>query len=305
MKKRKRSVRKVVLLVSALVFVIFILFPVMIAIFAKGDGGIGNVALIPINGQITGNGGSQLGISMLSSKDVVKFIEKADENKFVKVILLEINSPGGSAVASDEIASAVKNAKKPVVSLIREVGASGGYWIASASDYVIANKMSITGSIGVISSYLEFSGLFDKYGVEYERLVAGKYKDVGTPFRELNEDEREMLQLKINKIHDFFIDEIAKNRGLSKSQVKKLATGEIFLGVEALKEGLIDQLGDKKTVEEYIKKKYKLEKIEIVEYKKKVSLLDVFGSILSEGFVNIGKGIGSVFISSNNQVMMI
>ena len=107
---------------------------------------------------------------------------------------MEINSPGGSAVASDEIATAVKNAKKPVISLIREVGASGGYWVASASDYIIANRMSITGSIGVISSYLEFSGLMEKYGVGYERLVAGENKDLLTPYKKLEADQKALVQ---------------------------------------------------------------------------------------------------------------
>ena len=88
-----------------------------------------------------------------------------EENKDIKAIVLEINSPGGSAVASDEIASAVKKSNKPTVAVIREAGASGGYWIASSTDHIIANRMSITGSIGVISSYLEFSGLIEKYWV--------------------------------------------------------------------------------------------------------------------------------------------
>ena len=175
MKKRDVNSRfrlKPVLLTAAAVFIVlFLVIPLM---FASFDGSkIGNVALIPIEGMITVNGAAGFGASGASSSDVVKFIEKADENTQVQVILLEINSPGGSAVASDEIAAAVKNTEKPVVALIREAGASGGYWIASAADYVIANRMSITGSIGVISSYLEFSGLMEQYGVGYERLVAG------------------------------------------------------------------------------------------------------------------------------------
>src|SRR3989338_10593850 len=99
----------------------------------------------------------------------------------------------------------------------------------------------------------------DKYGVGYERLVAGEVKDAGTPFRQLNNKERDLLQQKLNTIHDFFIQEVATNRKLSESSVRTIATGEFYLGVEALELGLVDELGDKNTVEEYIKKTYGLD----------------------------------------------
>ena len=191
MKKReeKRSkLRSILLTICAVLFVVFFIIPIAISSFSNFD--YGNVALIPIEGIITGSGGSYLGSSTISSKSIVEFIEEADKSDNIDAIVLEINSPGGSAVASDEIAEAVKNAKKPVVSFIREVGASGGYWVASASDYIIANRMSITGSIGVISSYLEFSGLMEKYGVGYERLVAGENKDLLSPYTKLEKTKK-------------------------------------------------------------------------------------------------------------------
>ena len=130
----------------------------------------GNVALIPIQGVIVGSEDSEfLFESVTSSQDAVEFIEKADKNPSIKAIILEINSPGGSAVASEEIANAVRKTNKTTVAWIREVGASGAYWVASASDKIVASPMSITGSIGVISSYLEFSKLFEKYGVPQRR----------------------------------------------------------------------------------------------------------------------------------------
>src|SRR3989338_2223036 len=139
----------------------------------------GNVALIPIDGIILGSDDSEfLFESITSSLDAVELIEKADKNPNIKAIILEINSPGGSAVASEEIAKAVQKTNKTTVAWIREVGASGAYWVASSSDYVIANRVSITGSIGVIASYLEFPGFLEKYNVTYRRLVSGKYKDI-------------------------------------------------------------------------------------------------------------------------------
>ena len=300
----KRSRNKTILLtLIATLFIIFVIVPISLSTFNRVK--MGNVALIPIEGVITGNGGGSLGQTYLSSKNIVEFIEEADKNNQVKVILLEINSPGGSAVASDEIATAVKNAKKPVVSLIREVGASGGYWVASATEYIVANRMSITGSIGVISSYLEFSDLMQKYGVGYEQLTAGENKDLGTPYRKLSTNEKNILQKKIDKIHGFFIKEVAENRGLNEEKVRYIATGEFYLGVEALEFGLIDELGDKKSVEEYIKKKYDLEEVTYANYEVSQGLFDIFSGVASNFFFNIGEGIGSIFVSDRNQLLLI
>src|SRR3989338_4526386 len=268
MKKRGTEPSKtkaIVLTIVAVLVFVFIILPLAISLF---DGSkVGNVASIPIEGPITGDGGNYLGSPTASSVEIVAFIKEAGTDPQIKVILVEINSPGGSAVASDEIASALKKTEKPVVALIREVGASGGYWIASAADQIIANKMSITGSIGVISSYLEFSGLMEEYGVGYEQLTAGKYKDMGVPYRKLQDEEKDIFQSKLNTIHRFFKEEIAENRKLSEQAVEQLATGEFFLGVEALSLGLVDELGDKAAVEEYLKNVHGLESVDYVEYR--------------------------------------
>ncbi len=288
------------LIIGIAVLVIFVILPLLFSLF---DGSkIGNIALIPITGPITVTGGTSLGSATVSSEKIVEFIEEADKNKQIKIIVLEINSPGGSAVASDEIATAVKKAEKPVIALIREVGASGGYWVASAADYIVANRMSITGSIGVISSYLEFSQLMEDYGVGYERLVAGKYKDLGTPLKKLEEDEKTILQNKLDKIHQYFIEEIAANRKLDIAAVEKLATGEFFLGVEAYNFGLVDELGDKKTAEEYLKKKYAITKPDYVIYEQETSLLDLFAGVFSDFFFQIGEGFGSTVIKTKTDL---
>src|SRR3972149_2081793 len=154
----------------------------------------GNVAVIPIEGVIMGSDSSGLFEETVTSKDTIKLIEKAEKNPSIKAVLFEINSPGGSAVASEEIANAIRKINKTKAALIREVGASGGYWIASSTDYVVANRVSITGSIGVIASYLEFPGLLGEYNVTYRRLVAGKYKDIGSPFKEMTDEEQKLFQ---------------------------------------------------------------------------------------------------------------
>lgn len=301
--KDRTRLKKVVLTVLGGGMILFFIIPLMFSLF---DGTkTGNVALISITGVITGDGGSYLGSSTISSKTIVSFLKDANKKDKIKAVLLEINSGGGGAVASDEIASQVKKMNKPVVALIREVGASGGYWIASASDHIIANRMSITGSIGVISSYLEFSDLMEKYGVNYERLVAGKYKDLGTSLKELKDEEKKILQSKLDTIHDFFIEEISINRQLSEEKVKKLATGEIFLGVEALNYGLIDELGDKNDAENYIKKLTGLKEIDYLTYSVKKGLLESLAGVISENFFKIGEGIGSVFVKTNNKILWV
>ncbi len=299
-KKVDRSKLKLVLITVAVVlFVLFVIFPVLLFLFSGSESG--NVALIPIEGVI---GESADGFaSGVSSQDIVSFIEEADKNSEVKVILLEINSPGGSAVASDEIAAAVKKTQKPVVALIRESGASGAYWIASATDHIIANRMSITGSIGVISSYLEFSGLMEKYGVGYEQLIAGDHKDLGTPYRKLTTEEKNILQKKLDKIHDFFIEEVATNRKLEVAKVQKIATGEFFLGVEALQLGLVDQLGGKDETEAYIQQQYALPEVNYLTYQHQAGFLDLFSNVLSSFFFKTGEGIGSMLSKQQFNVL--
>ncbi|MBU0460086.1 MAG: signal peptide peptidase SppA [Candidatus Woesearchaeota archaeon] len=290
--------KAILLTIIAVFFIGFVLFPLSMKMF---DGAkFGNVALIPIEGEITSNGGGGLGSQTLSSKTTVNFIEQAEKNPQIEVIYLEINSPGGSPVATDEIVNAIKKTKKPTVALIREVGASGGYWVGSATDYIITNRMSITGSIGVKSSWLEFSGLMDKYGVGYEQVNAGEFKELASPYKQLQNDERVLLERVVNKIHDYFISGVAENRGLSEEQVRKLATGEIFLGVEALDLGLVDQLGDQDTVEEYIKETYGLEKVDFVTYQREISFFELLAGLSTNFAFNIGEGIGSILLNSNS-----
>ena len=293
MENRSR-IKPVLLTILAVLFTLFIIIPILFSLFSSSSP-LGNVARIPIQGVITGDGAGSLGQETVSSSDIVQFIEDADENPAVKVILLEINSPGGSAVASDEIAAAVKRAEKPVIAVIREVGASGGYWIASAADHVIAHRMSITGSIGVISSYLEFSQLMDEYGVGYERLVSGDLKDAGTPFRQLKAEERALLQRKLDTIHGFFIQEVAANRQLPESTVTAIATGEFYLGVEALELGLVDELGDKNTAEEYIKTVYGLDDIDYAVYEPSRGLFDLLSGVFADFSFQMGRGVGRSF----------
>src|SRR3989344_6106806 len=282
----------VIILLAVLGFIAVGILSLFAGVDADSLGG--NVALIPIEGEITGSRdtGLSFGGAVSLSPDIVEMIEKADKNPSIKAIIFEINSPGGSAVASQEIADAVQKTNKTKVAWIREVGASGAYWIASSSDYVVANRASVTGSIGVIASYLEFPGFLDRYNITYRRLVAGKYKDIGSPFKEMTSEEEAVFQESLDEMRDYFVSEVARNRHMNKKDVDKIANGLFYLGAQAKDYGLVDELGGKSEVINYIERKEKI-KAEIVEYKKHRGLIDVLGDALSQSSFYVGKGIGS------------
>jgi len=286
------------LFVLIIIVVLFFISMFIAGIIAFFFGGVdtsairGSVALIPIKGVIMADKSfSYFGEQVLSSTETMKMIEKAEKNENIKAIVFEINSPGGSAVASEEIANAVLKAEKPTIAWIRETGTSGSYWVASSADYVIANRMSIVGSIGVISSYLEFSGLLKDYNVTYQRLVAGKYKDIGSPFKEMGDDEKLLFKERLDEIHNYFVDAVVKNRKLSKKSVDDISTGLFYTGAEAMKIGLVDEIGGKDEVTAYLEKKYGI-KAEYIEYKKKRTFFESLSEVFSSFSFYLGEGVG-------------
>jgi len=273
------------------VFAFFALFILGIFGAAISEGfEVGNVAVIPIEGMITREDSFVKGAN---SQDIVEFIEEANEDSSIEAILLDINSPGGTPVATDEIAQAVKAANKTVVAVISETGASGAFWIATAADRIFANPMSVTGSIGVQASRLEFGGLLADYNVTYRRLIAGKYKDTGSLWREMTPDEQQMYQQLLDKLHSRFIKTVAENRNLNEQKVRSLATGFVFLGSEAKELGLIDELGGKKEALEYLEKKLNIT-AEPVEYERPLTFFEELSGVTSQSFYNMGRGLGSL-----------
>ncbi len=259
----------------------------------------GNVAVIEINGPIVMESDDFLFESAASSEDIADLIKEADENNGIKAIVLAINSPGGSAVASEEIANEIKKTNKTTVAWIKETGTSGAYWIASSTDHIVANRMSITGSIGVIASYLGFSGFIQDHNVTYERLVSGNLKDMGSPLKEMTQEERMLFQKSLQSIHDYFVEQVAENRGMSKKDVERLATGQFYIGEEAKKLGLVDELGSKEEVVNYIYGKIG-EDVVFVDYETDKGFFSSFGSAINRNSFYIGKGIGSSLVAKSN-----
>lgn len=288
---------KIIIILAILSFIVSGFFSLFIE--KDFDSKRGNVALIPIKGIILSEKGSIFGQAIADSPTIVRYIENADKNPKIKAIILEINSPGGSPVATEEIANALKKTNKTKVAWIREIGTSGGYWIASSADTIVASRMSITGSIGVIASYVQFSGLLEDHNVTYERLVAGEYKDLGSPLKQLTMQERKLLQEQIDRLHTYFITTIAENRNLSEEKVRELATGMFYLGQEAKELGLIDIIGGKEEAKEIIEKELNIT-AKIVEYKEEKRLIDLLSGIFSQQSFFVGKGIGSSLLEAKN-----
>lgn len=295
LKSISTSIFNALKIIIGLIILIFFV-SILLGMF-KGNGLDGNVAVIEITGTIVAEKDTNfLFEDVTSSEDIRRLIRRAERNDKIKAIIFKINSPGGSAVASEEIANEVKKLNKTSVAWIREIGTSGAYWIASSSDYIIANRMSITGSIGVIASYLGFSGLLEDHNITYERLVSGNLKDIGSPFKQMTPEERILFQKSLDEIHDYFVEEVANNRNLKKRDVEKIATGQFFIGSEAKKLGLVDELGGRDEVIAYVEEQIG-EDADFVVYEKKKGFLASLSNVFNENSFYIGKGIGNSFFT--------
>lgn len=197
--------------------------------------GGGNVALVKIEGLL------------VSSEHAVEELNDYSGDPSIKAIVLRIDSPGGGVVASQEIYNAVKNAKKEgkkIVVSMGSVAASGGYYIAAAADKIVANPGTITGSIGVKMEFANIEKLLEKIGVKGMVVKAGEFKDIGSPFRDMTDQEKKILQGVIDDVHGQFIEAVAEGRSLPASEVASIADGRIFTGRQALALKLVDQMGD-------------------------------------------------------------
>jgi protease-4 len=184
---------------------------------------------------------------LVTSEHAVEELNAYAEDSSIKAIVLRIDSPGGGVVVSQEIYNAVKNARKAgkkVVASMGTVAASGGYYVAAAADKIVANPGTLTGSIGVKMEFANIEKLLEKIGVRGVVVKAGEYKDVGSPFRDMSEPEKKILQDVIDDVHSQFIKAVAEGRNMQEADVRAIADGRIFTGRQALDLKLVDQLGD-------------------------------------------------------------
>ncbi len=183
---------------------------------------------------------------IIGSESVVDDIERYVRNDRIPAILIRLDTPGGAVAPTQEIYSAVlraRDAGKVVVASMGSVAASGGYYIAAACDSVVANPGTITGSIGVIIDFAEFSRLLDKIGVGFTVIKSGKYKDIGSFSREMTEEERELIRGVIMDTYDQFVEAVATGRNMTPEEVRVYADGRVFTGRQAREYGFVDVLG--------------------------------------------------------------
>jgi len=185
---------------------------------------------------------------ILDSYETVEELKTFADDPLVKAIVIRIDSPGGGVAPSQEIYNAVKRVRrennKTVVASMGTVAASGGYYIAVATDRILANPGTLTGSIGVIMQMANFQELLEKIGVKSVVVKTGKFKDLGSPFRPMVEEERQLLESVMNDTLSQFIEAVAEGRSMDTAEVEQLADGRVFTGRQARSVLLIDEIGD-------------------------------------------------------------
>jgi protease-4 len=239
-----------------------------------------SVVVVPVAGVIDA-GRSGPGDSGGSAEWVVNALKDAREDKNVKAVVLEVDSPGGSITGSDLVHRAVdktRAAGTPVVAFFGTLAASGGYYVSAGADKIVAQPTAITGSIGVIMQTYTVDGLMKKIGVESVTVKTGKFKDMGSPYRGLETEEREMLQEIADEGHARFVSIVAAGRGMDESKAREIADGRILTASQALELGLVDELG---YLEDAIAAAETLSNAAgatVYRYRRPPSVLDLFGA---------------------------
>jgi protease-4 len=206
------------------------------------------IVVVPVEGTIASAESSVGGVQPTATPEGLSdaLRQVADDTSVVAVVL-EINSPGGGVTASDEMHQSILDFKRstdrPVVVSMGDTAASGGYYISTAADRIVANETTLTGSLGVIFQLTNFSEAADKYGISQVVIKSGKFKDIGNTFREMKPEEREVFQSLVNESYDEFVSVISEGRGLSEERVREIADGRIYSGSQAKELGLVDSFG--------------------------------------------------------------
>ena len=236
-----------------------------------------NIAIVYASGQIIDGEGDE---STIGSITLSEALRQAREDKKVKAIVMRVNSPGGSAVASEVIRREVERAakEKPLIVSMGNYAASGGYWISSSSDYIFADPTTLTGSIGVFGTVPNLKGFFnDKLGLTFDEVKTNENSDFGSIAKPLSPYQMKMMQKHVTDTYDDFITLVSTERELRKTFVDSIAQGRVWSGDDAIELGLVDELGGIEEAVAYAAKKANLESYSIKEYPKQE---DIFESLL-------------------------
>ncbi|MCG3120283.1 MAG: hypothetical protein ALAOOOJD_02942 [bacterium] len=229
---------------------------------------------------------------ILDSKHAVDELARFEEDGSIAAVILRINSPGGGVAASQEIYEAAKRVRqrgKFVIASMGSVAASGGYYVACAADTIMANPGTTTGSIGVISEMINMTELLNKIGVRFDVIKSGKYKDSGSPFRPMTEEDRKYFQSYVDDAYQQFVGVVADARHMEKAEVLKHADGRVFTGQQARELGLVDVLG---TYQDAVALAAAVTGIEgrprvVTSHKRKVTIWDLLFGDLEEQVIRL------------------
>lgn len=203
------------------------------------------IAVYYAYGDIYNSASSGISEQCIDATKVIKDLRSLKEDKNVKAVVLRVNSPGGSAFASEQIWYAVSELKKekPVIVSMGDYAASGGYYISCNADTIVAEPTTLTGSIGIFGMFPNVKGLTDKIGLDFDVVKTNQYSDFGMPNRPLNDGEKGLMQMYVNNGYDLFLTRCSEGRGISKEELDKIAQGRVWTGSTAKELGLVDELG--------------------------------------------------------------
>ncbi len=259
-------------------------FPDMMETWSYGRGDC-KVARVDISGVIMqGKQGSIFSMGRDPVETALREIRTATHDSDVKALILVVDSPGGGITASDMIYNELLKFKKSdpsrkIVALFGDVAASGGYYVASAADYIVAHPTTITGSIGVLISALNFKGFGDKYGIKSVSITSGKNKDMLNPLRDLSEEQQKLLQVTIDDMYKRFVKIVAEGRRLPDEEVIKVADGRILTASEALECKLIDRIGYWDDAMSATAKLLKVQTVKVIRYQEEFTFASLFEAV--------------------------
>lgn len=212
--------------------------------FPSGD----RIAVVPVHGQIVTreSGGGLFAAESASAERIIEQLEEIRDDSSIQAVMLDINSPGGGVVASEQIHNAIVEVTEediPVVAYFGDTAASGGYYIAAPADRIVANRATVTGSIGVIAQIPNLEEMYEKLGIEMQVVTSGEHKDMLQTTRPLSDEEREIMQRYLDQSYRRFVEVVAQGRGMSTAEVEELADGRIYTGLQGTENGLVDDLG--------------------------------------------------------------
>ena len=233
------------------------------------------VAVYYASGEITDQSGSAASEDGIVGNKVIRDLRKLKDDKDVKAVVLRVNSPGGSAFASEQIWHAVKElkAEKPVIVSMGDYAASGGYYISCVADTIVAEPTTLTGSIGIFGMVPNVKELADKVGITYDVVKTNKFADFGNLMRPFNNDEKALMQMMITEGYDTFLTRCAEGRHMTKEAIGKIAEGRVWTGETAKKLGLVDELGGIDKALDIAVKKANLNGYTVVSYPEKKDFL--------------------------------